>query len=134
MFASYDIKNMYTNIPQNDVICIINNLLINNNTPEDQKREIITLVQVILNQNYLKHNNYQYTQNEGLAMGAPTSAILAETFIQYLEQNNIINILQKHHIMDYCRYVDDILIIYNEDHTNIDDTLNEFNVIHPNIQ
>jgi hypothetical protein len=67
-------------------------------------------------------------------MGAPTSAILAEIFIQHLEHNDIIKILQKYHIIDYYRYVDDILIIYNEDHTNTEDTLNEFNSIHPNIQ
>jgi hypothetical protein len=52
-------------------------------------------------------------------MGAPTSAILAEIFIQYLEHNNIIQILQKHQILDYYRYVDDILIMYNEERTNI---------------
>jgi hypothetical protein len=67
-------------------------------------------------------------------MGAPTSAILAEIFIHYLEHNDIIQILQKHHILDYYRYVDDILIIYNENYTNILDTLNDFNSVHPNIQ
>jgi hypothetical protein len=67
-------------------------------------------------------------------MGAPTSAILAEIFIQYLEDNDIISILQRHHIVDYYQYVDNILIIYNEDYTNIDDILKEFNSIHPNSQ
>jgi hypothetical protein len=33
----------------------------------------------------------------------------------------------------YYRYVDDILIIYNKHHTNIDNTLGEFNRIHPKI-
>jgi hypothetical protein len=67
-------------------------------------------------------------------MGAPTSAILAEIFIQYLEYNDILKALQKHHILDYHRYVDDILIIYNENHTNINDTLADFNAINHNIQ
>jgi nucleoside-specific outer membrane channel protein Tsx len=67
-------------------------------------------------------------------MGAPTSAILAEIFMQHHEHNHIVNILQKHNIIDYYRYVDDILIVYNEDNTNIDNTLIEFNSIHPNIQ
>jgi hypothetical protein len=104
------------------LIDTINNVLTNNNTPDDQKREIITLVKSIINQNYIQHDNQLFTQNEGLAMGAPTSAILAEIFIQHLEHNDIIKILQKHHIIDYYRYVDGILIIYNEDHTNIEDT------------
>jgi hypothetical protein len=46
-------------------------------------------------------------------MGSP-SAILAETIIQHLEQNKIIKILNKQQIIDYYRYVDDILIAYNE--------------------
>jgi hypothetical protein len=54
--------------------------------------------------------------------------------MQYIEHNHIISILTKHNILDYHRYVDDILIIYNEDHTDIEDTLKEFNSIHPNIQ
>jgi hypothetical protein len=67
-------------------------------------------------------------------MGAPTSAILAEIFLQYLEHTKIIDILQSHNIIDYYRYVDDILIVYNESNTNINNTLIEFNSIHPNIQ
>jgi hypothetical protein len=65
-------------------------------------------------------------------MGAPMPALLAKTFIQHIEHNYIINILKKHHIIDYHRYVNDKLIIYNEDYTNIDNTLTEFNSIHPN--
>jgi hypothetical protein len=67
-------------------------------------------------------------------MGAPTSAILTEVFIQYLEHTTIIDILKKFQIVDYYRYVDDILIIYNTRITNIDNTLNEFNNVHPKIK
>jgi hypothetical protein len=82
----------------------------------------------------MQHLHHQYKQNDALAMGAPTSSILAELFLQYLEHNHIINILQKHHIISYHRYVDDILIIYNENCTNIHNTLQEFNLVHLNIQ
>jgi hypothetical protein len=132
--CSFDIKNMYTSIPQNELINIIHESLTYNNIPDEHKHEIITLTKVILDQNYFQYNNELYSQNEGLAMGAPTSSILAEIYIQYLEHNGIIQVLQKHHIIDYYRYVDDILIIYDETHTNILDTLNEFNLIHLNIQ
>jgi hypothetical protein len=47
-------------------------------------------------------------------MGAPASASQAEIFIQYLEHTNIFSILKKHNIVDYYRYVDDILIICSE--------------------
>jgi hypothetical protein len=66
--------------------------------------------------------------------GAPTSAILTETFMQYLEHTTIVDILMKYQIIDYYRYVDDILIIYIAQTTNISNALNEFNRIHPNIK
>jgi hypothetical protein len=62
---------MYASIPQKDLIQIIYDILEHNNTPKNQKDEIITLIKTILNQNYMQHNDYQYKQNEGLAMGAP---------------------------------------------------------------
>ena len=36
----------------------------------------------ILSQNYFQFNNDYYRQEEGLAMGAPSSAILAEIFFK----------------------------------------------------
>jgi hypothetical protein len=46
----------------------------------------------------------------------------------------IIEVLKQHHIIDYYRYVDDILIIYNTHITHIDNTLAELNSMHPRIQ
>lgn len=74
----------------------------------------------------LQFNRQFFKQNEGPAMGAPTSVILAETFIQYLEHTVISKILNKHQNIDYYRYVEDILIIYNAHYTNIEKTLEEF--------
>jgi hypothetical protein len=74
-----------------------------------------------------------YEQTEGLAMGAPISAILAEIFIQYMEHEYIYPILRTREIMAYYRYVD-ILIIYDKHKTNIEQTLEEFNNIQPTIK
>lgn len=73
-------------------------------------------------------------QNEGLAKGAPTSAIFAEVYIQHLEHTSVVDILSKHQIMDYYSYVCDILVVYNVQKTNIMNTLNEFNAIHPKLK
>jgi hypothetical protein len=67
-------------------------------------------------------------------MEAPTSAILAEVYIQHLEHTLIADILNKHKTMDYCRYVDDILTVYDEQTTNISNTLEDFNAIHPKLK
>jgi hypothetical protein len=42
--------------------------------------------------------------------------------------------LRRHKILDYYRYVDDILIIYGEQETNIINTLGDFNTIHPKLK
>jgi retron-type reverse transcriptase len=79
-----------------------------------KEKELLTLINTIIEQHYLHLNNKFLKQYEGLAMGAPTSAILAENFIQYLEHKIINKILNKHQIIYYFRYVDDILITHIE--------------------
>jgi hypothetical protein len=63
---------------------------------------------------------------DGLAMGAPTSSIIAETYIQHMEHTQIYPILIQQQIIAYYRYVDDILIIFDQNKTNINHT-HEFN-------
>jgi hypothetical protein len=60
-------------------------------------------------------------------MGAPTSTILAEVYIQHMEHKQLYPILRKHQIIGYFRYIDDILILYNQNKANIDEILTEFN-------
>jgi hypothetical protein len=47
-------------------------------------------------------------------MGLPLSGIMAENFIQDLEQNRIKHFLEGEQIVYYNRYVDDIILIYNQ--------------------
>jgi hypothetical protein len=67
---------------------------------KEEKEELLCILDMILEQNYLQFDNQFFKQNEGLTMGAPASAILAETFIQHLEHTIIYKILNKHQIVD----------------------------------
>jgi hypothetical protein len=58
-------------------------------------------------------------------MGAPTSALLSETYIQHMENKHMYPVLRTRQIIAYLRYVDDI--IYNQNKTNIEQTLKKFN-------
>jgi len=73
-------------------------------------------------------------QIEGLTMGAPTSSILSEIYLQFLENNRIYKILTNHNIKRYFRYVDDILIAYDVHQSNIEDVLLEFNKLAPKLK
>jgi predicted DNA binding CopG/RHH family protein len=72
--CSIDIKDMYTNIPKEDVTNIIKNIPDMTLNTISQK-EIMGLLGTILEQNYCQFNQKYYRQTEGRAMGAPTSAV-----------------------------------------------------------
>jgi hypothetical protein len=129
--CSFCIENMYTNVPITDVKNTMYEVLSRNNVNEREKEELLNLLNVVLEQNYIHINEQYYTQNEGLAMGVPTSAILAEAYIRHLEHISIVDILNKHQMMYYYRYMGDILIIYNVQKTNIMNILDEFKAIYP---
>ena len=41
---------------------------------------------------------------------------------------------QKHKIINYCRYVDFILIIFDPNHCDIQEIINDFNSLHPKLR
>jgi len=81
--ASFDISNMYTNIPTHKLLSITDTACNNNLVEERLKRDIINLSETIIDQNYLQFEDLTYKQNEGLALGAPTSSILSEFYLQH---------------------------------------------------
>ena len=56
-------------------------------------------------------------------MGAPTSSVLSEIYLQFMEHNKLYTILLQNNILGYIRYVDDILIVYNDSNTDSDKLL-----------
>jgi glutaredoxin-related protein len=62
-------------------------------------------------------------------MGSSVSGTIAEIYIQFLEELYVKQWLDSKQILYYKRYVDDILIIYNQSKTNEQDILNHANNI-----
>ena len=125
---------MYANIPTLDTINILQFVCAHNKIEKHISNEIITITRTITNQNYFKFNNKYFAQTDGLAMGAPTSPTLSQVYLQYMENIHLYKILNKNNIIGYFRYVDDILIIYNQDLTDIDQVLDEFNYTLPTLK
>jgi hemerythrin-like domain-containing protein len=73
-------------------------------------------------------------QKDRLAMGALSSSILSKIFLQKLEHTHIPLLTEKHKLINYFRYIDNILIIFDTNHTNTQSILNDFNTIHPIIK
>jgi hypothetical protein len=76
---------MYINIPILHTIRIIGNILKDNpKNNEIIQKEILYITQTIMEPSYFQFNQQYYKQTSGVAMGALTSAILAETYIQHM--------------------------------------------------
>jgi hypothetical protein len=101
--------------------------------PKQIKQKITKLSQIVVKQNYFRLHDTTYIQNEGLAMGATNSSIFSEIYLQYIENTKFYNILIKHRIEGYFRYVGDILVVYNETKTNTHNILDAFKNTLPNL-
>ena len=118
---------MCNNIPTDELLTIIESAHINNDVEEGLKGDSLKLLKVVIDQNYFRFMNQTYVQHDGLATGAPTSSILSEFCLQHLEKSKIYDILLNFNIVGYFRYVDELLIIYNERKTDIQDLFFCFN-------
>jgi len=96
--------------------------------------DIIKLSKTITDQNSFQFLDKTYLQTESLAIGAPTSSISSEFYLQYLENTEVYKLLLKRSIEGYFRYVNNILIIYNMTRSNTNDVLDDFNKLLPKLK
>jgi hypothetical protein len=78
VMCSFDIENMYTNIPKLDTtsINIINSVLnLNTEINKNSQKEIKYVPKTVIEQNYFQFDQQYYKQTVGLAMGPNISNI-----------------------------------------------------------
>jgi hypothetical protein len=129
-----DIKDLYVNLP------VKNNLQVNkfwlnkhynNNMITEQT---LYLLKVILKQNYFQYNNPFFQPEKGIAMGSPISSTIAEIYLQYKKKKYIKQWVESKEIIYYKRYVDDILIIFDQNKTDEKTILNHMNNIYKHLE
>jgi hypothetical protein len=113
---------------------ITKQMLKDDNVSGQITKEVVDLLKTILHQNYFHYNGNYYKPKTGIAMGSPFSGIIAEIFIQNLEQLRLKHILESKAITYYTRYVDDIFLLYNPDRITTELILELFNKQHKAIQ
>jgi hypothetical protein len=87
-----------------------------------------------MNQNYFQYEGQIFQPQKGIAMGSPISGTMAEIYLQYLETTHIKHWLDSREIVFYKRYVDDILIIYDQSKTDEQTLLSHINKVDKNLQ
>ena len=95
---TYDIKDLFINIPIEDTLTITKALsLKNNNTQITQ--QIITLLRLVVSQTYFIFQNQTFQPEKWVAMGSPVSNTISEIFLR-LETSHW---LKKHHFLHTLR-------------------------------
>ena len=116
--VTLDIKDLYVNLPKQGIIQSTIFWLDRNNINKKIKEQIIQLLNIIIEQNYFQYNNQFFRPENGIAMGSPISGTLAEIYLQLIEELHIKHWIENQEIVYYKRYVDDILIIFDQHRTN----------------
>ena len=135
--ASFDIVNLYTNIPIQETLNILKNNLLKTKIMDQQMiNELIYILDIILKQNYFAFDGNFFIQKDGLAMGSPLSAILSEIYLNHYENTYLLSANNKFHkhIKLYKRYVDDTIVIFNGTERQLHQLLTHMNGINPNIK
>jgi hypothetical protein len=135
ILVSFDVKSLFTNIPVNESIQYLKEILDRQCNNHELIEDIINLVNTCLKQSYFCFEDKHYEQTSGLPMGNPLSPILADIFMDKFETkllalNN--NLTTQIHF--YQRYVDDIFFVFKGTARQLSQLLKLFNSQHRKIQ
>ena len=132
-FIGYDIENLYPSVPTDEAIELASKLLVKNKILLTNFEETIQLLEKYIKDIQFEFESDFYTQKDGLPMGSPLSPILAEIFLNNLENTKIFPKQNEMQILNYWRYVDDGLLITRKS-TDENKLLQFLNGIHPKIK
>ena len=121
IFNSHDVVSLFTNTPIEKCLEIIKDRLENDNTLNNRTKltadDIIELLQFVLTTTYFSFRGSIFRQIFGAAMGSPVSPIVANLFMEWLEQEAIATAPMDCMPQFWRRYVDDVLEIIHKDGT-----------------
>jgi hypothetical protein len=130
---TFDIKDLYVNIPIEETLAITKQQLLNNKGIHITE-QIITCLRTIFSHNYFEFQNNIYHPKNGVAMGSPISGTIAELMLQHIENQHIKHLIETGNITYYTRYVDDMFIVYNNTKTTIEEIQSYTDRIHKNLK
>ena len=130
IMVSFDVTSLYTTIPINQALLIIEDLLQHDDKLADKtllsSNQILNLLNILLRTTYFKFNHQFYQQTDGAAMGGPTS----EIYMQALEMTAITTAYHTPKIWE--RYVDDVFSVIQRIY--LEELLYHINSLHPQTQ
>ena len=89
--VSFDVVNLFTNVPVDEALWVISNQLQQDETYGEQTNipipELCYLLELCLRPTYFQFDGSFFGQVQGAAMGSPLSPIVANIFMEDLEMH-----------------------------------------------
>ena len=131
--CSYYVSALFTLVPVDPALNIIKDLLDKDHTLKERTvlavNDIILLLEFCLKNTYFSFQDQFYQQVEGVAMSSPVSPIIANLYMEYLEQKALSTAPTPRFLH---RFVDDTFVIYKE--VNKQGILQHINRVDPAIR
>lgn len=131
---SFDIIDLYTNVPTSQTIKIIERSLKDRNVDCLEIESFINLLTACTNQNFFSFDNNYYKIINGLPMGSPLSPILSNIFMDRIDKQILANQTFKNQIIFYKRYVDDIFCLFEGNDVELNLLKDFINSLHVKIK
>ena len=146
--VSFDVSALFTNIPVNQALDVINKLIIQHHTDMEFKskvgvawyevadhldrEDVMHLLKVVLNSVFSFQGKF-FKQLHSAAMGSPCSPVVANIYMEYFEKRALgTELPMSFTINTWLRYVDDVLTTVKKG--TCDSLLNHLNSINSNIK
>ncbi len=114
---SGDVRSMYTNIPNEDLLLAIQTVLKRHSKfPDNVQTFILSSIEFLNRTVYFRFQNSLYSQVCGIAMGLPCGPALANLYMCHWEETHKV----ASGFLFYQRYLDDVFAVdFTADHTSL---------------
>ncbi|CAF1513519.1 unnamed protein product, partial [Rotaria magnacalcarata] len=135
LFCTFDIRNLYTMLPQEETLDILMTFLHAHGYRKVKGISIDTikkLASIILKDNVFAYGKKIYKQTTGGAMGSSLTLTLANIFMSAWQKKIVEEQTKTGEF--YGRYIDDIFMTWNRSKEELRKLLDDANTWHPNIK
>ncbi|CAF3703119.1 unnamed protein product [Rotaria socialis] len=136
IICSFDVESLYTNVPVEEAINVTLDFIFklkqkNANIPFSRE-QMKKLLELSVRDAPFRFQNKIYKQIDGVAMGSPLTPILANLWLQKIEQK--LNKFSKNRPVIWLRYVDDIFCLFDISEIKVLEFHSKINKWHKNLK
>ena len=134
--VSFDVTNLFPQVPIDEALKVIEERLAADGSLGERTSipasQLVELTELCLRTTYFKFLDTFYEQTDGAAMGSPLSPIVANLYMEHLEQAALRTTMLPPKL--WLRYVDDTFVVWPHGQEELNRFHEHLNRQHPNIK